>query len=68
VLFDPDAEWTLDRERSHTRGMDPYIGRSFRGKVVRTLVAGRTVYKEGEIVTDRPRGRFMGRKDGASEG
>jgi allantoinase len=68
VLFDPDAEWTLDRERSHTRGMDPYIGRSFRGKVVRTLVAGRTVYKEGEIVTDRPRGRFISRREGSSEG
>lgn len=59
VLFDPDREWTLDRERSHTRGVDPYVGRSFRGKVVRTLVGGRTVYNEEETVTDRPRGRFI---------
>ncbi len=59
VLFDPDREWTQGQERSHTRGVDPYVGRSFRGKVVRTLVGGRTVYKEGEKVTDPPRGRFI---------
>lgn len=65
VLFDPDREWTLDRERSHTRGVDPYVGRSFRGKVVRTLVGGRTVYNEAETVTDRPRGRFIQRGEEA---
>jgi allantoinase len=59
VLFDPDREWTLGRDRSHTRGVDPYVGRSFRGKVVRTLVGGRTVYNEAETVTDPPRGRFI---------
>jgi len=61
VLFDPDREWALDRERSYTRGVDPYVGRSFRGKVVRTLVAGRTVYNELETVTNPARGRFIGR-------
>src|SRR3989442_6631977 len=61
VLFDPDREWTLDRERSYTRGVDPYVGRSFRGKVVRTLVAGRTVYNDRETVTNPARGRFIGR-------
>ena len=61
VLFDPDREWTLDEEGSRTRGVDPYIGRSFRGKVVRTLVAGRTVYNEREPVTNPWRGRFIPR-------
>jgi allantoinase len=61
VLFDPDREWSLGGERSMTRGVDPYVGRPFRGKVVRTLVGGRTVYKEDETVTDRPRGRFIQR-------
>lgn len=61
VLFDPDREWTLDREHAQTRGVDPYVGRSFRGKVVRTLVGGRTVYNEAETVTNRPRGRFIPR-------
>lgn len=66
VLFDPDREWTLEAARSHTRGVDPYVGRSFRGKVVRTLVGGRTVYKEDETVTDRPRGRFIRRGEEAT--
>jgi allantoinase len=61
VLFDPDREWTLDTEASRTRGVDPYLGRSFRGKVVRTLVGGRTVYNERETVTNPARGRFIPR-------
>ena len=65
VLFDPEREWTQGRERSHTRGVDPYVGRSFRGKVVRTLVGGRTVYNEAETVTDPPRGRFIRRGEEA---
>jgi len=59
VLFDPDREWTLDGAGSQTRGIDPYVGRSFRGKVVRTLVRGRTVYNEREPVTNPARGRFI---------
>jgi allantoinase len=61
VLFDPNRQWTLDEEGSRTRGIDPYIGRSFRGKVVRTLVGGRTVYNERETVTNPARGRFIPR-------
>jgi allantoinase len=61
VLFDPDREWTLTGDDSRTRGMDPYEGRSFRGKVVRTLVGGRTVYNEHETVTNPARGRFIPR-------
>jgi len=61
VLFDPDRAWTLDEEGSRTRGVDPYVGRSFRGKVVRTLVGGRTVYNERETVTNPARGRFIPR-------
>ena len=61
VLFDPDREWTLDEEGSRTRGVDPYVGRSFRGKVVRTLIGGRTVYNERETVTNPARGRFIPR-------
>src|SRR5437867_609531 len=63
VLFDPEREWTLGPDASQTRGIDPYVGRSFRGKAVRTLVAGRTVYNEREAVTDPPHGRFIERGD-----
>ena len=67
VLFDPEREWKLDGEGSRTRGIDPYVGRSFRGKVVRTLVAGRTVYNERETVTNPVRGRFIQREEVAEE-
>src|SRR5205814_883022 len=36
VLFDPAREWTLDAEDSLTGGISPYVGRRFRGAVVRT--------------------------------
>ena len=65
VLFDPDREWSLEREGSYTRGVDPYVGRSFRGRVVSTLVRGRVVYRDGEIVTNGPHGRFIAREGGA---
>ena len=67
VLFDPEREWTVNAEGSRTRGVDPYVGRSFRGKVVRTLVAGRTVYNERETVTNPVRGRFIQREEVAEE-
>ncbi|HEV8468314.1 MAG TPA: allantoinase AllB [Candidatus Limnocylindria bacterium] len=64
VLFDPDRAWSLAREGSHTRGVDPYVGRSFRGRVVFTLVRGRVIYRDGEIVTNAPHGRFIAREGG----
>jgi allantoinase len=59
VIFDPDREWTLDAEAALTRGVDPYLGRRFRGRVTRTLVRGRSVFLDGRIVVDEPRGRFV---------
>jgi allantoinase len=65
VLFDPNREWTFGRGESQTRGVDPYVGRAFRGKVVRTLVRGNTVYGEAGTVTNPPSGRFIGRREKA---
>lgn len=65
VLFDPAGEWRHDR--AYTRGADPYTGLTFRGRVVRTLVRGRTVWRsdrDGGAVTPEPRGRFIAREDG----
>jgi allantoinase len=63
VLFDPRREWTLGANESLTRGVDPYVGRRFTGRVLRTLVRGRTVYRDGEVVTGRPHGRFIAREE-----
>jgi allantoinase len=59
VLFDPDREWTHDHPL--TTGVDPYVGRRFRGAVVRTIVRGRTVYAHGGV-TGTPSGRFIPRE------
>ena len=46
VVVDPDFPWVLDAEqlRSHSKNT-PFDGARFSGKVLRTLVAGRTVYE-----------------------
>ena len=51
ALVDPRRTWTLEAKQLHTRGgISPYLGRTFRGAVVRTIVRGRTVFADGEIV------------------
>jgi allantoinase len=57
VLFDPDAEWR--HERAYSRAVDPYLGRRFRGRVVRSLVRGRSVFHDGEIDAEGSGGRFL---------
>ena len=48
-LVDPQAEWELDADRLFSRGHNtPFHGWPFRGRVLRTLVDGRTVYTAGE--------------------
>ncbi len=45
TIFDPDAVWTLTEEMIFSKSRNtPFIGWTFTGKVVRTLVEGRTVY------------------------
>src|SRR5207237_6545749 len=56
ALVDPQKQWTLDADALETRsGISAYLGRRFRGKVVRTIVRGKTVYVDGEVV-GRPAG------------
>jgi len=51
AIVDPAREWTLERGELQTRsGVSAYLGRTFTGKVVRTIVRGRTVFADGEVV------------------
>ncbi|HYU29200.1 MAG TPA: allantoinase AllB [Gemmatimonadales bacterium] len=51
AIVDPAREWTLERGELQTRsGVSAYLGRSFTGKVVRTIVRGQTVFADGEVV------------------
>ena len=47
AIFDPDREWTLHAEAMVTRSRNtPFHGWTLRGKVVRTLVGGVTVWED----------------------
>jgi dihydroorotase len=46
TLFDPDLEWTVEPERFLSLSRNtPFAGRRLRGRAVRTLVQGRTIWQ-----------------------
>lgn len=48
TLIDPEKEWTFERETSHSLSKNtPFHGHTWRGRAVRTLVAGETVWTCG---------------------
>lgn len=50
VLFDPDAEWTVDASRFLSKGKNtPLDGQRLRGMVVTTLVSGEAVFERGSL-------------------
>jgi allantoinase len=60
ALVDLRAERTLARRDLHDRHRaSPYAGRTLRGRVVRTLVRGTTVFRDGRIVAPGPHGRLL---------
>jgi len=45
TLIDPGLEWTVDKERSFSRSRNtPFHGWELKGRAVRTVVAGKTVW------------------------
>ena len=50
AIVDVERRWTFDANELQTRsGLSAYVGRTFTGKVLRTIVRGSTVYVDGEI-------------------
>ncbi len=48
TLIDPDLEWTVDREQSFSLSRNtPFHGREIKGRAVRTIVGGKTVWQLG---------------------
>lgn len=46
TLIDPGLEWTVDKEQSFSRSRNtPFHGWELKGRAVRTIVAGETVWK-----------------------
>jgi dihydroorotase len=50
TLFDPNAQWTVDPSKFHSRSRNsPFAGTTLTGKVRTTIVAGNIVYQDGQI-------------------
>jgi allantoinase len=63
LLLDPAREWTITREDLLDRHrLSPFAGRTLRGRVVRTLLRGTTIARDGALVGE-PIGRVL-RRDG----
>ena len=59
VLVDLSSSFTLQRSDLFYRHQDsPYVGRMLQGRIVRTLVRGRTVFVEGKPIS-APFGRLV---------
>lgn len=51
TIFDPELEWTVDQEKFYTKGShSPFIGRKLTGKAIMTIVDGKIVMNNGEII------------------
>jgi allantoinase len=59
TLVDVADSFTLEADHLHQRHKtSPYVGRTFRGRVMRTIRRGETIFVDGHIVGKRP-GRFV---------
>ena len=60
VILDPRVSWTLRAADLHSSaGWTPYEGREMEGRVVRTVVRGKTVYLDGTVVGAPGDGQFV---------
>jgi len=49
VIFDPDAEWTVDPSKFASKGKNtPLTGQQLKGKVTKTICGGNIIYQEGK--------------------
>ena len=59
VLVDLNAKFTVRRrDLFYRHQQSPYVGRALTGRVVRTILRGRTIYLNGDIVA-KPMGRLV---------
>jgi len=50
TIFDPDATWTVDRNKLVSKGKNtPWHGSEMTGQVTHTIRSGRVVYAEGAV-------------------
>ena len=50
IVVDPDAPWIVDADKLRSRSKNtPFADARMQGQVLRTLVAGHTVYEQREL-------------------
>ena len=62
ALVDLGGETVISKDTLHTHAREVahlYEGRRFRGKVCQTLLAGRTVFKDGDVTGQPGQGRYV---------
>ncbi|MYD11679.1 MAG: dihydroorotase family protein [Chloroflexi bacterium] len=62
VIYNPDAQTTISPERLFSKARDCdklYAGMTFQGAVERTIVNGKTVFSDGEIIGAPGDGQFV---------
>lgn len=62
VLYDPNVETTIQRDMLFSKARDCdklYAGMTFKGAIERTIVNGKTVFRDGEIVGASGDGQFV---------
>lgn len=51
TVIDPELQWTVDSKRFYTRGkLTPFEGKKLTGKAVATIVNGKIIMKNGEVL------------------
>lgn len=51
TVIDPELEWIVDGKKFYTKGShSPFVGKKLKGKAVMTIVDGKVVMKDGQVV------------------
>ena len=54
TIFDPEAAWLVEPGRLESRSSNsPWLNATLRGRAMTTIVGGRIVWDDGEVVADR---------------
>lgn len=54
TVIDLEKEWVVDADKFYTRGThSPYVGRRLKGRAVMTVVDGRIVMRDGNVLASK---------------
>jgi len=60
TICDLEREWTITSERVYTKcQLNPYHGRKIKGKVTHTILRGKVIMEEGEVMGEPGYGKFI---------